>query len=92
MRFRVFVLFQAEEGGCEPKHSFAADSKGSVGHNVVMYWHSLKPLPGGVGARGTGAQRESGGRGVDVDVEGVVAGSVAGKHHCLSSKYGILPQ
>lgn len=85
MRFRVFVLFQAEEGGCEPKHSFAADSKGSVGHNVVMYWHSLKPLPGGVGA-----QRESGGRGVDV--EGVVAGSVTGKHHCLSSKYGILPQ
>jgi hypothetical protein len=70
-----FFLFQAEEGGCEPKHSFAADSKGSVGHNVVMYWHSLKPLPAGVGARGT----QSGVRGVDA--EGVVAGSVAGKHH-----------
>jgi len=79
---QVFDLTDAEDANCDPRQTLTADGKGRGGHNVLLYWHSVKctPAPPSTGQeKGVGEQRHS---------EGVVAGSVTGFIRYWSSASG----
>ena len=87
---QVFDLSDADDASCDPKHTLVTDHKGSGGHNVVLYWHSVKLVPPSATIATTSknafnGKNNSGRTNVaekkqpeQRDMEGIVAGSVTG--------------
>eukprot|EP01032_Pedospumella_encystans_P007617 gene7617-9120_t len=87
---QVFDLSDADDASCDPKHTLVTDHKGSGGHNVVLYWHSVKFVPPSATIATTSKNTFNGKNNSarasigekkqpeQRDMEGIVAGSVTG--------------